>query len=98
MDTDKGNLERFAWLRVNCLWLLLVSLLIFVAALIFTGIRIYNSINDKVGLLRQQINRAQSQIDHALDNNDRALELYDEILIDFDVNKRVLNDQLDRAI
>ena len=98
MDSDSRGHDWRSWLKINCAWLLLVALLIFIGALIFIGVRIYNSINDEVGLLRQQIERPQSQFDHALDNNDRALELYDEILVDFDVNKRALNDQLARAI
>ena len=98
MDIGRSSSDRLAWLRVNWAWLLLVALLIFVGALVFIGFRIYNSISDEVRLLRQQIDRAQSQFDHALDNNDRALELYDEILVDFDVNKREINDQLARAI
>ncbi len=98
MESDRKSHDWRSWLQINCVWLLLVALLIFVGALIFIGVRIYNSINDEVGVLRQQIDRAQSQFDHALDNNDRALKLYDEILIDFDVNKRVLNEQLTRTI
>ena len=98
MKADDRSNDRLTWLRVNCAWLLLVALLIFVGVLIFIGVGIYNSINDEVGLLRQQIDRAQRQFDHALDNNDRALKLYDEILVDFDVNRRELKDQLDRAI
>ena len=77
MEADDKNRDRLTWLRGNCAWLLLVALLIFVGVLIFIGVGIYNSINDEVGLLRQQIDRAQRQFDHALDNNDRALKLYD---------------------
>ena len=62
------------------------------------GIWAYNAVDDEVARLKQQIERAQNQLDHALDNNDRALAMYDDVLAQLEIDRQQLSNQLTRAI
>lgn len=89
---DKRGLKRdrnpLSWARVSCGTVALLALISALVVLTIAGFWAYDAIDDKVARLTQQLDRAQDQFDRALDNNDQALKMYDEILVEVEINKR----------
>lgn len=85
-------------LQISCGTVALIALLVAVTAVFIVGFFIYNAVDTQAKRLQQQLDRAQDQLDRVLDNNEQALGMYEELIVDFDDNHRVVKEQLDQAI